>query len=189
MKKLYSALITVGFFLSLHGVSLNDQLQSAAQRGDSKQVEDILRNAPKGAIDINVRSTGGFTPLHSAAIRDDEQLAALLINNGAQVNVQNNAGTTPLHFAVIRNNEKMTALLIRNGANINIQNNDGDTPLHLAIQNSYMPIIRLLLSQGADISKLNKYSQTAVDTARTEMRPAIVQLIENYERFKATSQP
>src|SRR3978361_831459 len=54
----------------------------------------------KGA-DVNLPSNNGFNvyPIHSAAAGSYNNIARMLIENGAQVNVKQQAGATPLHTA------------------------------------------------------------------------------------------
>lgn len=93
-----------------------------------------------------------FYELVSNSIADHENVAKILIHNGADVNVEYNTGTTSLHYAsscgksfffkfIIKNEKKnvsylgmdeVVTMLIAKGANVNATNIKQDTPIHWA---------------------------------------------------------
>jgi ankyrin repeat protein len=100
------------------------------------------------------------TYLHLAADRlfdpvDSVQVAALLLEYGADPNAQNDSGWTPLHFAcrIDARDEAMVGLLLCNGADPNIPDARGRTPLHYALGASEESkrIVILLLQHGANV--------------------------------------
>lgn len=67
------------------------------------------------------------TPLHWAAAKGNEDVAELLIGQGADVNAKDEKGRTPLHYI----DDKDTAeLLIAKGADVSAKGKYGNTPLH-----------------------------------------------------------
>ena len=48
---------------------------------------------------MNAKNSGGWTPLHNAAIRGHKEIAELLITKGADVNAKGKVGITPLDLA------------------------------------------------------------------------------------------
>ncbi|KAI9042079.1 ankyrin repeat domain-containing protein [Aspergillus affinis] len=63
----------------------------------------------------------GFTPLHLAAFRGNEQSASILLRNGAAASVciPSGAGLTPIHLAVQNGHVPLVQLLIKHGADVN----------------------------------------------------------------------
>jgi ankyrin repeat protein len=59
---------------------------------------------------------GGYSPLHSAAMRNRPEIAALLIEKGSDVNALDNKGHTPLYYARTCENQEMVTLLNAHGA-------------------------------------------------------------------------
>lgn len=113
--------------------------------GDQAMVTFLLTNG----INTEVKADGdyGRTALHRAIKIDDQAIATLLLQNGANVNAQDDFGYTPLHLAVNTVNAMMCTLLLQNGADVNVQDAAGNTPLALAIENED---IVTLLSQYAN---------------------------------------
>lgn len=68
-------------------------LHIAAMAGDD-QIMDLLLSAP--GIRLDVQNSDRQTPLHIAAITDNDGLVKRLIQAGAHVNLQDNVGATPL---------------------------------------------------------------------------------------------
>jgi ankyrin repeat protein len=48
---------------------------------------------------VNARESGGFTPLHTAALRGLPEIAVLLLEHGADPGAQDIQGSTPLDLA------------------------------------------------------------------------------------------
>lgn len=106
---------------------------------------------------------GGYTSLHQAALKGNEVIAKILIDNGANVNGRTVNGKTPLQKATEKNRPKIVNLLVRNGANVNaVYNAENRTALHLASRNNYDKIVEALISHGASIDYQNKFGRTAL---------------------------
>ena len=103
----------------------------AAKAGE---IEAVKQHLAAGA-DVNAKNKRGGTPLHSAAAKEHENIAELLIAKGADVNAKNNEGRTPLHYATgtgWQGGYEIAKLLISKGADVNVKNVGGHTPLDLA---------------------------------------------------------
>ncbi|HYF61781.1 MAG TPA: sigma-70 family RNA polymerase sigma factor [Herpetosiphonaceae bacterium] len=110
--------------------------------------------------------SGGFTALHRAAGDGAAELAALLLQAGADVNARSNFGETPLHSAVSANHPEAAALLLSRGADPNAALPIGLTPLHWAVMRGYRPLIDALLAAGADPDRPDQHGRTPRDWAR-----------------------
>ncbi len=127
---------------------------------DLRPVEDLLLVKwanPNGCLDCE----RGGSILHWVAILrkvawgKNEQVAELMIDNGANFNFQDCEGFTPLHVAIECRRDLLVELLLSKGADPNIQNNLGDTSLHYAAKGGRLKIFKLLLTYGADIRLKN----------------------------------
>jgi len=166
-------------------------LHRAAQCGAIDIVEFLIL---KGA-DVNARTQCGSTPLGFAAAEGHTNIAALLLEKGAELDPKT-TGVTPLYVAVqfdhadtahflvdqgadlqIRDergrtllhcaisNTNVAALFISKGIDVNARDNEGNTPLHSAALWNYKETVALLISKGADMNAKNKEGKTPLDLA------------------------
>uniref|UniRef100_A0A3P8TIZ4 Sosondowah ankyrin repeat domain family member A n=1 Tax=Amphiprion percula TaxID=161767 RepID=A0A3P8TIZ4_AMPPE len=76
-------------------------LHWAAKCGNSHMLVKIIDLSKQGGvdIDINVKAHGGYTPLHIAALHDQEYIMAMLVGEyGADVSVRDNCGKKAYHY-------------------------------------------------------------------------------------------
>lgn len=112
MKKIYMLLIASVFACNILGAAAVDYkpLFEAIKIKDTKAVESFFRDHKD--IDINCKDDKGWTPLLSASLQEDTELACLFLDKNADVNVAESYGYTPLHMAVCKENEDMVKLLL-----------------------------------------------------------------------------
>ncbi len=65
---------------------------------------------------MNVRSSGGMTPLQKAAQNGNLEVCRLLLEKGADVAARDDAGKTPLGYAIEGKHEAVALLLRERGA-------------------------------------------------------------------------
>uniref|UniRef100_A0A3P9MMN4 Sosondowah ankyrin repeat domain family member Aa n=1 Tax=Oryzias latipes TaxID=8090 RepID=A0A3P9MMN4_ORYLA len=76
-------------------------LHWAAKFGNTEMLVKIIDVSKKGGIDIdvNAKTHGGYTPLHIAALHDQEHIMVMLVGElGADVNIRDNSGRKALHY-------------------------------------------------------------------------------------------
>lgn len=76
-------------------------LHWAAKCGNSKMLVKIIDLAKEGGldIDINAKTHGGYTPLHIAALHDQEYILAMLVAEfGADPSIRDNCGKKACHY-------------------------------------------------------------------------------------------
>nr|XP_019952662.1 PREDICTED: ankyrin repeat domain-containing protein SOWAHA-like [Paralichthys olivaceus] len=76
-------------------------LHWAAKCGNSEMLTKIVDLSRQGGVevDINARTHGGYTPLHIAALHDQEYIMAMLVGeHGADVRVRDNCGKRAYHY-------------------------------------------------------------------------------------------
>lgn len=76
-------------------------LHWAAKCGNSEMLVKIIDVSKKGGvdIDINAKTHGGYTPLHIAALHDQEYILAMLVGEyGADASVRDNCGKKAYHY-------------------------------------------------------------------------------------------
>ena len=96
------------------GAELNILLD-AAKNGD---IEAVKQHLAAGA-DVNAKTGDGTTPLHNAAVYGHNEIAELLIANGASVNAiivsGRNQGKTPVDLAIWRKKTETADLIRKHG--------------------------------------------------------------------------
>ncbi len=144
----------------------------AAQDDDAQGVKTLLANG----LNVNARFSvswgplhpspyAAWTPLHVAAYFNAKDVAALLLERGADVNAKALGGETPLHFAANGQDTSVAALLLEHGANPNAKDDDGNTPLMKAALGSQKEMVQLLVTGGADVNASNNDGETPLLSA------------------------
>lgn len=100
--------------------------------------------------DVNYKDDEQLSPLAYAAIRNESDIAQLLLRNGADINSEDKNGWTPLSLAAFQNSSKVIPALITHNADINHRDPEGRTPLLLAAQHGCDEAVRILLDNDAD---------------------------------------
>ncbi|XP_076607343.1 ankyrin repeat domain-containing protein SOWAHA [Chaetodon auriga] len=76
-------------------------LHWAAKCGNSEMLVKIISLSKQGGvdIDINAKTHGGYTPLHIAALHDQEYIMAMLVGEyGADPSIRDNCGKRAYHY-------------------------------------------------------------------------------------------
>ena len=133
-----------------------------------KSEVELIRSMVESGGDVNVAvGFGGDIPLLAAVRLGDQELAALLIENGADVNFVDRNGNTPLHRSTWTS-VSLTGLLIDHGADVNAENSFGDTPLHIAAGRvDSEQLIELLIENNANVNARNHLGFTPLHHAVT----------------------
>lgn len=117
------------------------------------------------------------SPLHFALANDHNEIAQLLIREGADVNQPNQYGDTPLHSAARRLRVIPLKAILRAGANVDQMNRGGSTPLHLAASGGFTENVRHLIEAGADVNKPADLGRTPLFLAAVSGEEAIVEML------------
>ena len=103
-----------------------EQLVNAVQIGDREWAERILAKDPK-FIETKDRYGRTLLFLAVAATKNETEMAARLLELGADVDAAEQNGFTPLYWAAFDGNAELVDLLLANGANANAKTQDGKT--------------------------------------------------------------
>ncbi len=121
-----------------------------------KERMQILNLLLESGAKPDVKTADGYTPLHTALLWGNAEVAELLVKKGAKVNAKTKDGHTPLHPAIGRDSlyphEKRTGFvrfLLENGADINAVSNCNETALELARVGRMKTIMTELEKHGA----------------------------------------
>lgn len=111
---------------------------------------------------LDARDAAGRTPLITAVLADNVEVADVLLGAGADLEaVDSNLGASPLSWAACRGRFMAAKFLLSKGAQINrMTGPDGDTPLHRAVMCKGLEMIKYLVANGADVNATNNKGLT-----------------------------
>ncbi|XP_004347064.2 ankyrin repeat domain-containing protein 16 [Capsaspora owczarzaki ATCC 30864] len=116
---------------------------------------------------VNAANADGRTALHEAACLDNEAVAKLLLDQGAEIDALKKAGWTPLMLALSHKRNVIARMLVLEGrASLFTSNKDGWTPLHIATREGDPETIRFLIKQApATVAMASKNGRLPIHTA------------------------
>jgi ankyrin repeat protein len=163
----------------IYEMSLEQELISAAQQGNSSQLEHALSHG----VFINAKNRYDMTALHYAASNNLSEIVGRLITCGANVQAQNVIRATPLHYAAYKGHAKVVILLLNSKAPINARDYKGNTPLHCAAHNGHVEVVEQLILYGASIRKCNELFFSPLHYAVFNNKLTIVEKLLIYYDF------
>lgn len=119
-------------------------LHWAARRGAVRLAGLLIE---KGS-DVNANMKG-WTALHEASYWGKNDMAELLIKNGAHIEARSQTGSSPLATAAGTRHPTIVELLVAHGADVDAKDNMGRTPLYSGVQSKSEQIVTFLLDSGA----------------------------------------
>ncbi|TAL27391.1 MAG: ankyrin repeat domain-containing protein [Alphaproteobacteria bacterium] len=138
-------------------------LHEAACWGNLKAIDFILRL--KG--DINVKSSGGCTPLALAVDHNQEEAVNLLLSRGASPDESDAKGVTPLMKAAEAGAAGIVASLVTHNAALEKKDGEGRTALMAAAQKGQAMIVGALAGRGAALTVTDNEGNTVMHYAVT----------------------
>uniref|UniRef100_A0A667XRQ4 Cyclin-dependent kinase inhibitor 2A/B (p15, inhibits CDK4) n=1 Tax=Myripristis murdjan TaxID=586833 RepID=A0A667XRQ4_9TELE len=117
-------------------------LASAAARGNTEEVEDLLRRG----VDVNRLNSFGRTPLQ-VMMMGSTPVAQLLLRRGADPNVADRCtGATPLHDAARTGFVDTVRLLVQHNGDPQARDNKNCRPVDLAREQGHKDVVAFLES-------------------------------------------
>jgi ankyrin repeat protein len=149
-------------------------LIEAARADDRQALQDLLT----AGSDVNAAAPDGTTALHWASLRNNIEIADLLIRAGADPDPANDYGVTPLWLACTNRSTKMVEKLLQAGANANAAMWTGETALINCARTGAAEALEALIAAGADVNAAIKDSgQTGLMWAAAEGHSDVVQML------------
>ena len=111
---------------------------------------DLAQELLEKGADPNIAANNQFkvSPIHSACATSNLEMAALLIQNGADVNAKQMQDVTPIHSAAHNGQTELVQLLFDNKADINAKMENGQTPLSMAEEAKFKETVDLIRKLG-----------------------------------------
>lgn len=166
-----------GFIETQTAYTAGDLFHAAIKEGEIEDVKKLLA----GGFNPSQAFEDGITPLHLTIVHNQEEIAKLLLQNGASVKAKDaTTQATPLHFAALYGRANLATLLLQNGADVNDIMKFNITPLLVAAQFSQPQLIELLLQHKANINHCDQEGFTALHfTATNNDEASTLLLIKN----------
>jgi ankyrin repeat protein len=123
------------------------------ERSQSRLRQAMLTQVLSQRVEPNDFNLNGETALMSACFFNELEMAALLMERGADVNLKNNAGETAL-FEAAENSLEMVERLVDRGADIHMKDDDGSTALMKAARRNQLDVMKFMVSKGASLQAL-----------------------------------
>lgn len=144
------------------------------------EVTAVLSEIDRDPALLEKRSPDGWTPLHLAAFFGHPELAAALLDRGAQVDARstNSMKNTPLHAAAAGGHADVVDLLAKRGADPNAQQEGGWTALHSAAQAGNREMVSVLVANGAHVNARAENGQGPLDMALMKGHSEVAALLE-----------
>jgi len=137
-------------------------LLRASKKGHIKSVRKAL---VEGADVSQAHPVTGMTPLLAALRYGHEDVAKLLLDQGAPVNVNDLMGFTPLMYAISNNDHGLAGLILAKGADMNAVSKQGLSAVSCAVTSGNAELINRLVSYGANINVKDSLGYTPLGWA------------------------
>jgi ankyrin repeat protein len=149
-----------------------------ARSGSAQQMQKLLKKHPE---QLNLSSEHGATPLLLATYRGNHEVAAVLLEAGADPNQCFKEGA-PIYGVIFQADAEMLDLLLKKGVDINqvCQLEELGYPIHLAINLLRIDQIKQLLEVGVRLDVRDAQGRTIQDLLRLHQNPELNALFEKY---------
>jgi len=126
------------------------------------------------------------TFLMICAWNDYKDLAAILLDGGADINTTQDIYGTALGVATLNNNADFVKLLIDYGADVNMLGDYSKSPLEIAVENDNIQITKMLINAGANTNTQSVLPFSSLHVAAKHSNLEIVKiLIQNHAEINA----
>ena len=143
--------------------SFIDHIPNILARADIQILKDVLETPIwRLLLNVNIQNNYGDTVLILSIREGRTELAAALIEAGADVNIQGNDGDTALILSIEEGYTELATALIAAKADVNLHRIAGETVLMRAVTAGDIDIIKAVLDAGAHLNIQNNSGDTAL---------------------------
>jgi ankyrin repeat protein len=177
---LYKILLIWIFIFHFKSILNAQSIHDLARSGTAAQMEKYLRKHPDH-LNLNTNSEHGATPLLLATYRGNHEVAAVLLNAGADPNQCFKEGGI-INGVIFKADSEMLDLLIKKGVDVNqaCQFEEFGYPIHLAINLFRLDQIKQLLEAGVRLDVRDAQGRTIQDLLLLHQNPELNALFEKY---------
>ncbi len=117
------------------------------------------------------------SPLEQAVLRNKQEIAIFLLDQGANPNTADASKRTPLHLAIDRNNPAIITALLKAGATPDLRDKGGWTPLHHAAAKNQLETTKALIAGGANPMTLSDLGGTPLHEAAASGGKEVIEFL------------
>ncbi len=160
---------------------------SSVSKTNEEEIEKFIISLKNLNININ-DSINHLNPLFSSLIKNNGNIAKILIKSGANINIKNDIGDSPLIWAASNGKPEIVKLLLSHqDIDVNVKNDLGTSPLIFAVKTDKPEIVKLLLAhEDINVNAKNNFGISPLILAVEDCKPEIVKLLLAHEKIKDT---
>ncbi|MBN1939204.1 MAG: ankyrin repeat domain-containing protein [Candidatus Aminicenantes bacterium] len=175
MKKYSLLILGICLIAGLPGSAQAQDVFDLLGKGDGAGVKALIEKNPKL---IEARDQGGYSLLHHAARRGNEELVRFLIDKGLDPDILGTGKKTPLHFAATNDRTAVVAALLEKKASVATRDDYGRTALLLcAREGGETATARLLIEAGSDVNAEDRFNSTSLELAAWMGKRELIDLL------------
>ena len=155
----------------------SDTGETALLNAVSNKYDSIVKILLKAGADVSIKNRFDFNALTSAVAANNQDIAALLLDAGANIETETST-LTPLMFAASAGNVDMIRFLVKRGAKVNHGAKEGgQTALLSAIYGAHPEAVQALVALKADVNAKTKAGDTPLKVAKKGDQDDIVKIL------------
>jgi len=162
--------------------SLDTPLHIVSRYGWLEIAERLLKK--RNVRMMNLQNNQGKTALHFACHEGHEQIAQLLLVEGATIE-RDHHDRTPLHMAALKGSERCVEYILEaHPESLNALDKHQNTALNLAATSGHASLVSYLLSVKEQEILLNSHNQNVLDLAISNDKEEVAMAIIEHSRWK-----
>lgn len=138
---------------------------------------DAARLLLRHGARVAVRSAGGMTLLHQAAVMSQGAMTSLLLSRGAPVDAVDDEGNTALHYAATSGSLPCVEALLRAQADVGVRQMQGLTAAHWAAHKGHTEVLEALINGASEIDARAEEGATCLHMAANRGHLECVRLL------------
>ena len=156
----------------------SDTGETALINAVSNKFVPIVQTLLDARADVSIKNRFDFTALNIAVAANDEQLAGLLLDHGANAETETST-LTPLMFAASAGSVDMIRFLVKRGAKVNHASKEsGQTALFSAIYSGKPEAVQALVDLKADVNGKMSDGTTPLKAAMKGDQDDVVKILK-----------